>query len=253
VTWNGRAWLGVGVLIYWGGVGNTSHHRHAAHQIVVVAEKAGAAVYADLGTETVGPVTKLAIPSGVRHRLRPIDSDTTGLTVYLDVDSALGRDVHSLLAAAQPQEWSEVAARIAESWPIRVGDAVDDQVAARLAVYLGRSHTSSQGNGHAYVREALTLVSGRLPGSLTLTDVATGIGVSPSHLSRLWRSELGLSFNTWVRWVRLREVARLVGQGDSITDAAHGAGFADGAHASRVCRDMFGLSPRELARGITVI
>ncbi|BDD81123.1 hypothetical protein TPB0596_08860 [Tsukamurella pulmonis] len=89
-------------------------------------------------------------------------------------------------------------------------------------------------------------MSRRRSEALSLTAVAAEIGVSASHLSRLWRRDLGLAFPAWVRWSRLRAMAERVRDGASITDAAHAAGFADGAHASRVCREMFGLAPQEL-------
>jgi AraC-like DNA-binding protein len=50
--------------------------------------------------------------------------------------------------------------------------------------------------------------------------------------------------------VTLGRATELVAAGASITDAAHGAGFADGAHLSRVCRRMFGIAPTDFTRQI---
>lgn len=45
--------------------------------------------------------------------------------------------------------------------------------------------------------------------------------------------------------MRLVTATERLAAGVSITDAAHGAGFSDGAHFSRTFRSMFGLSPSE--------
>lgn len=73
-------------------------------------------------------------------------------------------------------------------------------------------------------------------------------GLSPSRLRHLFTEQLGLSFRACVRWPRLQAGMRVVEAGGSLTDAAHAAGCADGAHATRVYREMFGLAPSVAGR-----
>jgi AraC-like DNA-binding protein len=54
-----------------------------------------------------------------------------------------------------------------------------------------------------------------------------------------------LGVQAYTRWVRLIVALEQVAAGRSITDAAHQAGFTDGSHATRACREMFGLSPSD--------
>lgn len=69
-------------------------------------------------------------------------------------------------------------------------------------------------------------------------------------MAHLFRDELGLPFRPYVLWLRLMRAAELASQGLSLTDAAHGAGFCDSAHFSRVCRRMFGIAPSDFTRRI---
>ena len=50
------------------------------------------------------------------------------------------------------------------------------------------------------------------------------------------------------RVVATTDAAR--GRLKAIADAAHLAGFADGSHANRVCREMTGAAPSEIARAL---
>jgi AraC-like DNA-binding protein len=55
-----------------------------------------------------------------------------------------------------------------------------------------------------------------------------------------------MPLRTYVLWRRLLHVWTLLMQGESLSAAAHGAGFADSAHLSRTARTMFGLPPSAL-------
>ncbi|MFT3714436.1 MAG: AraC family transcriptional regulator [Gordonia sp. (in: high G+C Gram-positive bacteria)] len=234
MAWTGNVWLGMGALAFWGEVGETAPHTHAAHQVFLGAGPAST-VRAHLPDRTLGPARRIVIPSGTPHQTSPAEPSVRGLVVWLE-----------------PDRWPHVDDALIDGWPGADSPMIDEAGAARIAAWVGDSRHRDP-HVHDYVRRALAVTSATLTESPTLRAVSAEIGVSSSHLSRLWRQDLGMSFNTWLRWARLREAARLVGEGASITDAAHGAGFADGAHASRVCRSMFGLSPLELTSGLTLI
>ncbi|KXP12944.1 hypothetical protein AXK57_01500 [Tsukamurella pulmonis] len=213
--WTGSVHLGVGALAYDGAVGTTGRHRHAAWQLLALRSgTVGLTVWPPDGeSSTRAGLTAFVIPAGTEHAVETVSPDAAGLTVYLDPGAV----------------------------PLALPDAPTEDDLRHLA-------TARDGLRpvHPYVVSALEVVSRRRSEALSLTAVAAEIGVSASHLSRLWRRDLGLAFPAWVRWSRLRAMAERVRDGASITDAAHAAGFADGAHASRVCREMFGLAPQEL-------
>jgi AraC-like DNA-binding protein len=55
-----------------------------------------------------------------------------------------------------------------------------------------------------------------------------------------------MPLRTYQLWRRLLHVWSLMMEGESLSSAAHAAGFADSAHLSRTARSMFGLAPSML-------
>jgi AraC family transcriptional regulator len=82
---------------------------------------------------------------------------------------------------------------------------------------------------------------------VTLDAAARIANLSASRLSHLFVEQTGLSFKTYLLWVRLTRAVVLMAEGDTLTAAAHGAGFSDSAHFSRTFRRMFGIAPANLA------
>jgi ribosome-associated protein len=69
-----------------------------------------------------------------------------------------------------------------------------------------------------------------------LRDAATLVGLSPGRTRHLFVQHTGLPFRTWLLWHRLVRALEGWSDGDSLTEAAHAAGFADSAHLSRTFR-----------------
>jgi AraC-like DNA-binding protein len=83
--------------------------------------------------------------------------------------------------------------------------------------------------------------------NLSLEALADIAGLSPSRFMHLFTTSVGIPLRPYVRWLRLQRAASDVIRGASVTSAAHRAGFADGAHLTRTCRRMLGLTPSGLA------
>jgi AraC-like DNA-binding protein len=84
--------------------------------------------------------------------------------------------------------------------------------------------------------------------SLSVGTLAAGLGVSVSHIHRVFRSEpLTPSQYIWER--RLEACSRDLLEprlaGRPVAEIAYGRGFNDAAHFSRAFRERFGCSPRE--------
>jgi len=95
-------------------------------------------------------------------------------------------------------------------------------------------------------------VRSRLPDSVAIGELAASLAVSEATLRRSARTQLGLGVQTYTRWVRLIVALEHVAAGASITDAAAAAGFADGSHATRACREMFGVTPSQAIAHLTI-
>ncbi len=79
--------------------------------------------------------------------------------------------------------------------------------------------------------------------SQPIKHLAACVHLSPGRFRHLFRSELGMSVQSYLRWRRLYTALRATSYGVSLTEAAHTAGFADSAHLTRVCRATFGIPP----------
>ena len=77
-------------------------------------------------------------------------------------------------------------------------------------------------------------------------DLAASIALSPSRLMHLFKDEMGLTLRRYVLWQRKLLAMKRLALGDSITTAAHTAGFADSAHLARTYRQMSGIAPSEI-------
>jgi AraC-like DNA-binding protein len=107
----------------------------------------------------------------------------------------------------------------------------------------------AQSPGHPAVAAALDhlrhLWAGGNLSQPSVPVLARKTGVSPAHLTRLFRSELGASPQEAMRLLRLDRAADLVATTTHSLDAiAQRCGFTDGRHLARWFRHAFGLSPR---------
>jgi AraC-like DNA-binding protein len=86
------------------------------------------------------------------------------------------------------------------------------------------------------------------PGTGDLADLARTVGLSPSHLSRLFKMQMGLSITRFRNQQRLQRFLRLYGNGrrTSALVAAHEAGFGSYAQFYRVFRQEAGRQPSAL-------
>jgi AraC-like DNA-binding protein len=86
------------------------------------------------------------------------------------------------------------------------------------------------------------------PNAGTLDDLARTVGLSASHLSRLFTTQMGLSITRFRNQQRLQRFVRLYGNGRRTTAlaAAHQAGFGSYAQFYRVFRQEAGRNPSAL-------
>ena len=86
------------------------------------------------------------------------------------------------------------------------------------------------------------------PSAGDLADLALTVGLSPSHLSRLFTTQMGLSISRFRNQQRLDRFMRLYrhGRGTTALAAAHEAGFGSYAQFHRVFRQETGRNPSAL-------
>src|SRR5688572_780370 len=96
------------------------------------------------------------------------------------------------------------------------------------------------------ILRAIAYVNSHLDAPLTLADVAAGAFLPPSRFRHLFVEQTGMALRPYILWRRFLRVWELLMAGDSLSSAAHAAGFADAAHLTRTSRRMFGFPPSAL-------
>lgn len=86
--------------------------------------------------------------------------------------------------------------------------------------------------------------------SLALVELARLVAVSPHHLSRVFREQVGVPVATYRRRLRLRAALERIGE-SSLARVAADSGFADHAHLSREARALLGTTPSALERRLS--
>lgn len=98
------------------------------------------------------------------------------------------------------------------------------------------------------ITRVLTRLKDSLPLAPSTAELAAEVELSEGRLIHLFSEQLGVPLRRYVMWLRVRYLMFFMAMGQTLTDAAHAAGFADSAHFSRVYREMFGFPPSKLLR-----
>ena len=185
----------------------------------------------------------LILPNSLHH-LR-IDS---GRMAFLYVDP-LGRDLAALRA-----RMSDIGSRAAF-------DLIDERPAIELLGSIADRRLKSEearrevgellgvGSGakaDARVLEAVMRMRDDPCESHALAELSKHAGLSSSRFLHLFKEVTGVPLRRYRIWNRIGAAARAIARGESLTEAAHGAGFSSSAHFSTAFRDMFGMMPSEL-------
>jgi AraC family transcriptional regulator len=96
------------------------------------------------------------------------------------------------------------------------------------------------------ILRAVAHIKNHLGESLTLEQVASEACLSPSRFRHLFVEQTGMALRPYILWRRFVRVWELSMAGESLSAAAHSAGFADAAHLTRTSRRMFGFPPSAL-------
>ncbi|MER7001191.1 AraC family transcriptional regulator [Streptomyces sp. NPDC000410] len=246
--WRGTTLVRPGWLAFTGAAGSTGAHAHAAVQVLIVTD--GVVELTD-PHQVRRPVRAAIIPTRVRHALHAGPGARAAL-LYLDPAGGAGRRLTARPTGPhhdRVEQW-EAAAR-ALLPPAALRAVGPPGVPGPDAAALVRGWSTPAHGRHPALEHALRALPQLLHGPVRLTDLAGAAGISTSRLGHLFASELALPFPAYLRWARLRRAIELAAGGASLTRAAHGAGFADSSHLTRVTREMFGLAPSHLLAALS--
>jgi len=130
---------------------------------------------------------------------------------------------------------------------LRAEAKADEMIAAaRAATLLLAGVSAPSAKGDARVDKAVAYVRSHIHDTITLDEAAAVAALSPGRFRHLFVAETGTSFRAYVLWMRLNVAIQFAMAGQSWTEAAHAAGFADSAHLTRTFKRMFGMNPAAL-------
>jgi AraC-like DNA-binding protein len=137
---------------------------------------------------------------------------------------------------------AEVLAALRDAWERQPDAATIHDLVDRLIIPKPAAEERQQPLDHR-IQRVIRLMKEDLTHSYSMTELAEYVNLSPTRLVHLFKEEVGVPIRRFRQWHRMRVVAALVAKGDTLTDAALGAGFADSSHFSRAFRNMFGITP----------
>jgi AraC-like DNA-binding protein len=130
----------------------------------------------------------------------------------------------------------------------------DDRLADWLSLMLDRSSAvrprrppPGSRDGRA-LRLALDYLGDHRRANVALDELAAAAGIGKFRLVRLFREQTGLPPHALQLAHRIREARRLLEAGETIAQAAAGAGFADQSHMHRHFQRSLGLTPAQYQR-----
>ena len=95
------------------------------------------------------------------------------------------------------------------------------------------------------VNEALEYIYTHIKNRLTIDEVADALCLSRNYLSRLFKSEVGISFSDYVREEKIKRAKNLLRHTDySLIDIALYLGFSSQSHFTQVFKKTTGLTPK---------
>lgn len=183
-------------------------------------------------------------------------STTTEVNGFLSIDlpasfvpdAVAGRPMRFAPRRGLPDLPARIRAVLAAKSRLEADEVLVDLV-ARVVELGGLGVEPGPGAAPAQaVDRARELIAERLPGKLTLDEIAAAAGISKFSLVRAFRRTLGTTPHAYVVMLRLNHARALLADGRPVADAAARAGFADQSHLTRWFRRAHGVTPSAYAR-----
>lgn len=99
------------------------------------------------------------------------------------------------------------------------------------------------------IEDALRYIAQNYSLPITLDEVASNIGLSPTYLSKKFKKITGVTFKEYVNYIRIKQACQmLLTTDDSITKISVSCGFNSSNYFKDIFRKINGISPRAFRR-----
>ncbi len=244
--------IGVGDLVAWNGgvllIGRANRvipmHAHQAIQVVF-------GYSGSVGLRTSESEAWTQYPLGVVPSRQPHSLDSTSATynvvIFIEPETPYGRALTERylqrgLASVDDADLRAVCADLFSTW---LGGTTREHLivgAISVVAALAKDVPPTKVTDERILR-ATEYIQAHLGRSVALDDVAAHVFLSPGRFRHLFAEQTGMGLRPYVLWRRFILAWDLLTKGESISTAAHGAGFADAAHFTRTSHQMFGFPP----------
>ena len=104
-------------------------------------------------------------------------------------------------------------------------------------------------SGYEYVKKSLQFIDYNYSRSIDVDDIAANVGISRSHLYRLFMKHISVPPNEYLTRYRIQKASLLLESSNlSVGEAAYSTGFSDQLYFSRVFKKYKGLSPSQYSK-----
>lgn len=169
------------------------------------------------------------------------------LVVWVEAESDLARTLALSTVDNEAEDISQRHAQLAQLHAQALDTHTCEQATQLLAQALAMFLPAEQPVPplHPQVESVLRTAQEQLAlsPSLSPAQLAAAVYLSPRRLRQLFADRLGLPVQSYLLWQRLLTAIEMATRGASLTQAAHGSGFADAAHLTRTFRRIFGFMP----------
>ena len=97
-----------------------------------------------------------------------------------------------------------------------------------------------------YVKDAILYINSHFAETLSLSDIACQLNISPSYLSHIFTLNTGITVSHYINEIRIQNAATLMKKGISVTEAAFASGFNSPSYFSRIFKKIKKVPPSHL-------
>jgi len=100
------------------------------------------------------------------------------------------------------------------------------------------------------IGRARAMIEDRYADALSIASIAREVALSPYHLMRQFRAQVGMPMHAYQLQVRIERARQLLAKGEAPAHVALSVGFADQAHFSKRFKSLVGASPASYQRDV---
>ncbi len=193
------------------------------------------------------PGVVLTIPPGLAHAER---ATTAYSNYFIQVEAPAEQAWPRLCYDDEHASIGNVCGALVREWPVGAADRCQmiallvDQLDILLRRALEQTHLAS---GERLVLEAERLIHERFRGRLTIAEVASEIGISPSFLRTLFVRHRGQTPMASLQAMRVQHALGIIRNSNvSLETVADACGYDSASHLSRHVKRVTGQSPGAL-------